>query len=114
MTKTTSQLAKETVDPAEARVTADFIAFLKAASLRRHPTGPVRRFNQGRAAGCVHAQFTVLDTLAAAHAAAGRFGEAARVAEQALQLAESAGPATLAAQIRARLALYRAGRPYQE
>ncbi len=57
---------------------------------------------------------SVLDTLAAAHAAAGRYGEAARVAEQALQLAESAGPPGFAAQIRARLALYRAGRPYQE
>jgi hypothetical protein len=67
MTTTISQLAEETVDAAEARVTADFIAFLKAATLRRQPTGPVRRFNQGRAAGCVHAQFTVLDTLAAVH-----------------------------------------------
>jgi spermidine synthase len=57
---------------------------------------------------------SVLDTLAAAHAAAGRYGEAARVAEQALQLAESAGPPGFAAQIRSRLALYRAGRPYQE
>jgi tetratricopeptide (TPR) repeat protein len=57
---------------------------------------------------------SVLDTLAAAHAAAGRYGEAARVAEQALEAAESAGPAGFAAQIRARLALYRTGRPYRE
>jgi len=67
MTTTSSKLAEETVDPAEARVIADFIAFLKEASLRRYPTGAVRRFNQGRAAGCVHAQFTVLDTLPAEH-----------------------------------------------
>ena len=67
MTTTKPQLAEETLDPGEARVTADFIAFLKAASIKRQPTGPVRRFNQGRAAGCVRAQFTVLDTVAAEH-----------------------------------------------
>jgi spermidine synthase len=57
---------------------------------------------------------SVLDTLAAAYAAAGRYGEAARVAEQALRQVEAAGPPAFAGQIRARLALYRAGRPYQE
>ena len=57
---------------------------------------------------------SVLDTLAAAYAAAGRYDEAARVAEQALRLAESAGPPGFAAQIRSRLALYRDGKPYQE
>ena len=65
MTTTSPRLAEETVDPAEARINADFVAFLKAVSARRHPTGPIRRFNQGRAAGCVRAQFTVLDTVAA-------------------------------------------------
>ncbi|MEO5741771.1 MAG: hypothetical protein ABIS29_14370, partial [Vicinamibacterales bacterium] len=33
----------------------------------RFPTGPVQRFNQGRAAGCVRAQFAVLDTVAPDH-----------------------------------------------
>jgi hypothetical protein len=67
MTFTHTRLAEETVDPDEATVTAEFIAFLKDASLKRQPTGPVRRFNQGRAAGCVQAEFTVLDTLAPEH-----------------------------------------------
>ncbi len=52
-----------------------------------------------------------LDTLAAAYAAAGRFGDAARVAEQALahaQQSELAGP------LEQRLALYRAGRAYRQ
>ena len=40
---------------------------MKAVSAKRHPTGPVRRFNQGRAAGCVRAQFTVLDTVSPDH-----------------------------------------------
>lgn len=47
----------------EAQVADDFVAFMKAATVRRHPTGPVQRFNQGRAAGCVDAEFTVLEGL---------------------------------------------------
>jgi tetratricopeptide (TPR) repeat protein len=57
---------------------------------------------------------SVADTLAAALAAAGRYDEAVRVAEQALAQVEAAGPPELAAGVRARVALYRAGRPYQE
>ena len=67
MTTTTSRLAEETIDPEEARINADFIAFLKEVSAKRHPTGTIRRFNQGRAAGCVRAEFTVLDTVAPDH-----------------------------------------------
>ena len=57
-------LADETIAPDEAAVTARFITFLEEASARRHPTGVIRRFNQGRHAGCVEAEFTVLETLA--------------------------------------------------
>jgi hypothetical protein len=60
-----SDLARETPAPDEGRLTADFIAFLQAASLKRHPTGTMRRFNQGRASGCVEAEFTVLGDLSA-------------------------------------------------
>jgi catalase len=63
MTTTSPLHAEEVIDPSEAIVVAEFVEFLKAASLRRQPTGPVRRFNQGRAAGCVRARFTVPDTL---------------------------------------------------
>jgi Flp pilus assembly protein TadD len=55
-----------------------------------------------------------LDTLAAAYAAAGRFDDAVITAERALRLAEAAGEAPLSKAIRARLELYRAGRPYRE
>jgi hypothetical protein len=58
-------LADEVVAPDEAAVIARFIAFLESASARRHPTGVVKRFNQGRHAGCVEAEFTVPDTLPA-------------------------------------------------
>ncbi len=52
----------------------------------------------------------VLDVLAAAYAAAGRFGEATRTAEAAVALAAESAP-DLAAQIRERLSVYRAGQP---
>jgi Flp pilus assembly protein TadD len=52
----------------------------------------------------------ILDALAAAHAAAGRFEEAARTAESAEALAVQSAP-QLAGNIRARLARYRAGQP---
>lgn len=55
----------------------------------------------------------VLDTLGAAYAAAGRFDDAVRVAEQARRAAESAGLAALVEQIDRRLALYRAGQPFR-
>jgi tetratricopeptide (TPR) repeat protein len=56
----------------------------------------------------------MLDTLAAAYAAAGRFGEALETAEKALKLAEVADKKELAGQIQARLQLYKAGQPYIE
>ena len=56
-------LAQETIAPDERASTAEFIAFLKAASLRRNPTGPIRRFNQGRHSGCADAEFIVSDGL---------------------------------------------------
>ncbi len=55
----THELAKETIDPDEERVVAQFIEFLKEAGKRRHGSGPMPRFNQGRAAGCVDATVTV-------------------------------------------------------
>lgn len=60
---TTAALAEETIAPDEAAVTTQFIAFLQAVSASRYPTGLMRRFNQPRHAGCVHAEFTVLDGL---------------------------------------------------
>jgi hypothetical protein len=64
---TSAVLAQETIAPDEGALTASFIDFLKEVSARRHPTGIVRRFNQGRAAACVEAQFSVLDGVAQEH-----------------------------------------------
>ena len=109
--------------------------FEKAASLRPrsyesvtaiawvlavHPSSDLR--NAGRAIRLAeHAaeltQFRrpeVLDVLAAAYAAAGRFDEAVEMAERAAALASSQGKRPLAATIRGRLALYARGRPYAE
>jgi predicted Zn-dependent protease len=55
-----------------------------------------------------------LDVLAAAYAAAGRFPDALHAAETALHLAESSGQTALAEKIRARLELFRAGRPCRQ
>jgi hypothetical protein len=60
----TTALARETISPDEQSITADFIAFMKAASAARHPSGTIRRFNQARASGCVEAEFTVVTGLA--------------------------------------------------
>lgn len=59
-----ADLAVETISPDEQSATAEFIAFLKAASAARYPPGQMRRFNQGRASGCVEAEFTVATGLA--------------------------------------------------
>jgi hypothetical protein len=58
-------LGEEVVSPDEQAIVADFVAFLKEASLARAGNGPVRRFNQTRSTGCVRAEFTVLDGLPA-------------------------------------------------
>jgi tetratricopeptide (TPR) repeat protein len=55
-----------------------------------------------------------LDTLAAAYAAAGNFGEAVETTEKALKLAEEAKEKKLAEEIQKRLELYKASRPYHE
>jgi spermidine synthase len=56
----------------------------------------------------------LLDTLAAAYAAAGRFDEAVLTAEEASRLALAAEAKTLADAIGARLELYRSSRSYSE
>ena len=61
------RIAEETIDDREEATIDDFIAFLKATSLKRNPTGTIPRFNQGRASGCVHASFVVPEGLAPEH-----------------------------------------------
>lgn len=63
----TPGLAEEVVAADEAAVTAQVIAFLKTATGKRYPSGPRRRFNQGRATACVEAEFTVLGDLPSDH-----------------------------------------------
>ncbi len=57
---------------------------------------------------------TYLDTLAAAYAAAGRFGDAVGTAQKAIPLADSAAQTQLVSKIEMRLELYRANRAYYE
>jgi len=67
MTPMPRGLAEESLAPDEAAVVAECVAFLQDASRRRHPTGPIQRFNQGRHTACVTAEFTVGPTLPEAH-----------------------------------------------
>jgi len=57
---------------------------------------------------------SVLDTLAVAYAAAGRFDDAIAASERALRAAEASGRVQTAAEIRARRALYASGRAWVE
>jgi len=57
---------------------------------------------------------TILDTLAAAYAIDNKFHQAIQTAEKALELAEVTRQKKLTEQIRNRLRLYKAGRPYIE
>jgi tetratricopeptide (TPR) repeat protein/mono/diheme cytochrome c family protein len=67
-----------------------------------------------RAASSVRDDGAILDVLAACYASAGQFELAISTAEQALaQAKKNALPQQLAAQFRARLALYRAGKRFQ-
>lgn len=56
----------------------------------------------------------ILDTLAAAYAASGKFAEAVQTAEKAVKLAEDAKLEKLAGDIRSRLELYKMNEPYYE
>jgi tetratricopeptide (TPR) repeat protein len=91
---------------------ADHLAWILATAPdaeRRDPDAAIQLAETALDQGSTHP--IRLDTLAAGYAAAGRFPEAVRVAEAA---ARNIADGILAEQIRARLALYRAGTPYVE
>ena len=56
----------------------------------------------------------LVDTLAAAYAAAGRFPDAVKTTERAIDLAESANQQQLADEIKKHLELYKTGQPYYD
>jgi len=88
--------------------------------LATHPNPEVRNASQAielaeRAAELTKYQnASVLDTLAAAYAAAGQFDRAATTAQTAIALASTAEDDELVNHIRKRLELYKQTRPYRE
>ena len=60
-----------------------------------------------------HKHPVIRDTLGAAYAEAGEFAKAVETAESVLQMAVAAGETEVAADIRKRLDLYKAGKPYR-
>jgi tetratricopeptide (TPR) repeat protein len=105
---------------AAARLDPGWVAPQNGAAwiLATHPDPAVRdagaaiRMAQGLDARTGHENPGILDTLAAAYAAGGRFEEAIRTAERAASLASASGSEDTAAGIRQRLMLYRQGRPF--
>ena len=95
---------------------ANYLAWLLATHSEPSLRNPALAVQLARRAteGSDQPDPAILDTLAAAQAAAGRYDAAIRTAEDAQRRAESAGQVSLAAQIRARLGLYRARLPYRE
>jgi superkiller protein 3 len=100
---------------ADCLVALNNLAWLLATSEPASGGDPSRAVPLAERARALGGQTTAacLDTLAAAYAAAGRFPEALTTAEQAIQLAASAGQTALAKEIQSRCDLYRAGRPYR-
>jgi tetratricopeptide (TPR) repeat protein len=95
---------------------ANNLAWILASSpdpALRDPREAVR-LAEAAARGAAATSADVLDTLAAAYAADGRFEPARAAAERALARAEADGSPALAAAIRERLALYREQRAYFE
>jgi tetratricopeptide (TPR) repeat protein len=91
-----------------------------AWALATSPAAPARNGTEAialaeRAAGLTSGREpSILDALAAAYAEAGRFPDAVRTAERALDLARQQGNAELAVALDALAALYRARAPFRE
>jgi hypothetical protein len=79
----------------------------------RNPTEAVR-FAERACELTKYRNAGVLDTLAAAYAAAGRFGRAVETAEKAVERAIANGSTGLARKIQSRLRLYKTNQPYYE
>ena len=104
------------------RLRPDYTAALNLMAwiLATHPDAAVRNAE----AAIQHAQRAsrltddrsppILDTLAAAYAEAGRFDDAVRTAQSAVELAAATGDEPLTEQFRRHLELYRHQRPYRE
>jgi tetratricopeptide (TPR) repeat protein len=76
--------------------------------------GEAVRLAEGAAEKTARRQPVILDTLAAAYAAAGDFDRAAATAQEATTLAASSGSGALAGEVGKRLELYRRRKPFRE
>ena len=76
--------------------------------------GEAVRLAEGLCTVTKYQQADALDVLAAAYAEAGRFSDAIRIAQKAVELAGAAGQQELAQQVQERLKLYQAGQPFHE
>jgi tetratricopeptide (TPR) repeat protein len=103
------------IDPTNVAVVNN-LAWLLATSPRENLRDPARaiRLAERASAATGNKEPGMLDTLAAAYAAAGQFPKAIETAQKAVDLAKTTGQDKLAGEIQGRLDLYRQGRPYRE
>ena len=95
---------------------ANRLAWIKATSQAKdmRNAGEAVRLGEMACQLSDNKEATILDTLAAAYAEAGRFQEAVKTAEKALELARSSGQKDLVKEIESRIELYRERKPFRE
>ncbi|MDP6380335.1 MAG: sulfatase-like hydrolase/transferase [Phycisphaerae bacterium] len=100
----------------EAEDVLNTVAWLKAVSPKEKFHDPRDAIRLARRACELtdNKRLDILDTLAVAYAAAGRFGEAVSTAEAALVLARDAGDDKFVDEIQGHLNLFKRGQPYHE
>jgi len=92
------------------------LAWIRATNVNTDLLNPTEAVRLAERANLLtrYQQPVMLDTLAAAYAAAGQFQQAVQSAEKALKLAEYYKEEQIASEIRSRLQLYLSGLPYRE
>jgi tetratricopeptide (TPR) repeat protein len=96
------------------RATSNVLAWMLATcgDDRLRDPGESIRLSEARARETGFRDPAILDTLAAGYAAAGRFEDAIRTAQRAMDLSAQSGQHVQTSEIRKRLSLYRRNRPY--
>jgi len=103
-------LAIKGEDPAALAGTAWILATAADPSLRNADNAV--RFAERAADATAHRDLSVLDALAAAYAAAGRFDDAIRIVDESINFATAAHFDAVLPQLRSRLDLYKQRKPY--
>ena len=110
------QLRKVIHDQPESMAALNGLAWILATHAREDVRDPAEAVDLARRAAALtrHENAAILDTLAAAYAAAGRYDQAEQTAQKALDLARVEYPAQFVHDLSNRLDLFRERKPYRE